>query len=324
MNGRLEKEAAARDRMDKKLSKLPKIFTSFYNWMDAREKSYTTMNNYINHVVEFMNFITKGKVDEDFYKKVTDDDIEKYLLSIRRKIVNGVRVEVGDEIRAAKWSSLSTFFKFLAQKKYITENPMLLTERPKVRTQHEVTYLTPDEIESVFKRIQREATPRMKNRDMCIISLAIGTALRVSEIVNINIEDIDFKTCTIKVIAKERKTRNIGFSDNLRNILMIWLADREKYFNMDSNGPLFISRQGGRLSDDAVGKMVKKYTDHLPKHITPHKLRSSAAMNLYANGVDILTIASILGHESVITTQRYTRAYDEDKQNATNILDNLI
>jgi site-specific recombinase XerD len=78
------------------------------------------------------------------------------------------------------------------------------------------------------------------------------------------------------------------------------------------------------MSDDTVRNIVKKYTDHLPKHITPHKLRSSAAMNLYGEGVDILTISSLLGHENVTTTQRYTRAYDEDKQNATNILDNLL
>ena len=324
MNGRLEKESLAREKMEKKLADLPKIFSSFYNWMDAREKSYTTMNNYINHVIEFMNFVTKGKRNDEFYKSVTDDDIERYLLSIRRKVVDGVNVEVGDEIRAAKWSSLNTFFKFLVQKKYLADNPMLLTERPKVRTQHTITYLTPDEIESVFKRIQKDAKPKFKNRDSCIIALAIGTALRVSEIININIEDINFKTGTIRVIAKERKTRDIKFSDNLRNMMLIWLADREQYFGMDHSGPLFVSYSGTRLTSEAIKKIVKKYTDHLPKHITPHKLRSSAAMNLYANGVDILTISSILGHESVVTTQRYTRAYDEDKQNATDILDKLF
>lgn len=324
MNGRLEKENQARQRMEKKLDKLPEIFTAFYNWMDAREKSYTTMDNYINHIIEFMNFYTKGKNDNKFYEKVTDVNIEKYMISIRRKFENGQEVEVGDDIRAAKWSSLNTFFKFLIQKKYITENPMLLTERPQVRTKHAVTYMTPKEIESVFKRIQKESRPKVKNRDCCIVALGIGMALRVSAIVNINIEDIDFKTNTIRVIEKERKTRELKFSDNLRNILLIWMKDREVYFGGEENGPLFISQKKTRMSDDAVRDIVKKYTDHLPKHITPHKLRSTAAMNLYSEGVDILTIASLLGHENVTTTQRYTKAYDEEKQNATNILDNLI
>lgn len=324
MNGRLEKETIAREKMEKKLSTLPDIFTAFYNWMDARDKSYTTMDTYIGHCIEFMKFFTKGKKDEEFYKKVTDADVEKYMISIRRRVVNGEEVEVGDDIRATKWSSLNTFFKFLSQKKYITENPMLLTERPQIRTKHTVTYMTPKEIESVFKRIQNESRARVKNRDTCIVALGITMALRVSAIVNINVEDIDFKTSTIKVIEKERKTRELKFSENLRNILLIWMKDRELYFGGGETGPLFLTQMKTRMTDDTVRTIVKKYTSHLPKKITPHKLRSSAAMNLYGNGVDILTIASLLGHENVTTTQRYTRAYEEDKQNATNILDGLI
>ena len=324
MNGRLEKEIKAKEKMNKKLEDLPEVFTLFYNWMDAREKSYTTMDNYINHVVEFMKFYTNGKAKNDFYKYVTDSDIERYMISIRRKIVNGESVEVGDDIRAAKWSSLNTFFKFLYQKHHIDENPMLLTERPQVRTKHAITYMDDKEIESVLQRIKNEAKEKVKSRDLCIISLGIGMALRVSAIVNINVEDIDFKTNTIRVIEKERKTRNLSFSNNLRNILLIWLKDREMYFGGEETGPLFITKKDSRMSDDTVRRIVAKYTNHLSKHITPHKFRSSAAMKLYGDGVDILTISSVLGHENVTTTQRYTKAYDEDKQNATDILDKLI
>lgn len=321
MGGRIEKENLAQEKMEKKLKNLPAIFSLFYNWMDAREKTYTTMNNYINHIVEFMYFFTKGKKNDEFYKNVTDDDIERYMTSIRRKNVDGVEVEVGDDIRAAKWSSLNTFFKFLSQKKHIDNNPMLLTERPRIRTKHTVTYLTVQEIDSVFNKIATEARPMVKNRDACIVAMGLGTGLRVSAIVNIDIEDIDFRTRTIKVIEKGRKTRVINFGDNLKNRLLIWMKDRELYFDGSDNGPLFLSQLKQRMSVDSVEKLVKKYTSHLPKHITPHKLRSSAAMNLHGEGVDILTIASILGHENVATTQRYTKAYDEDKVNASNILD---
>ena len=321
MGGRIEKENLAQVKMENKLKDLPAIFSLFYNWMDARDKSYTTMNNYINHVVEFMLFFTKGKKNEEFYKIVTDNDIEKYMTSIRRKNIDGEEVTVGDDIRAAKWSSLNTFFKFLSQKKHISNNPMLLTERPRVKTKHTVTYLTPKEIESVFKKIMTEARPMVKNRDACIVAMGLGTGLRVSAMVNIDIEDIDFRARTIKVIEKGRKTREINFGENLKNRLLIWLNDRELYFNGQDTGPLFISQLKQRMSVDSVEKLVKKYTSHLPKRITPHKLRSSAAMNLHGEGVDILTIASILGHENVATTQRYTKAYDEDKVNASKILD---
>lgn len=324
MQGRLEKEKTARDKMESKLEKLPPIFTLFYNWMDARDKSYTTMDNYINHVSEFMEFYTKGKKNNKFYETVTDDDIERYMTFIRRKNINGKEIEVGDGIRAAKWSSLNTFFKFLSQKKHIDNNPMLLTERPRDKTSHTVTYMTPNEIESVFKRIYEEARPMVKNRDVCIVAIGLGTGLRVSAIVNINVEDIDFKTNTIRVIEKGRKIRDIGIQNSLRNILLIWMKDRELYFEGEETGPLFISQKKSRLSVDSVEELVRKYTNHLPKKITPHKLRSSAAMNLHGAGVDILTIASILGHANVATTQRYTRAYDEDKANASKILDGLI
>lgn len=324
MAGRLEKEKKAREKMEVKLEGLPPILTSFYNWMDARDKTYTTMKNYINHVVEFMNFYTKGKNNNRFYETVTDDDIEKYMTSIRRKVVNGEEVEIGDDIRAAKWSSLNTFFKFLSQKKYIINNPMLLTERPKIRTQHAVTYMTPAEIESVFKRIATEARPMVKNRDACIVAMGLGTGLRVSAIVNIDIEDVDFRTNQVRVIEKGRKVRDVSIGESLRNALLIWLKDRELYFNGEATGPLFLSQKKTRLSVNSVEELVKKYTSHLPKKITPHKLRSSSAMNLHGSGVDILTIASILGHENVTTTQRYTKAYDKDKANASNILDKLI
>lgn len=324
MAGRIEKENKAREKMEKKLKPLPNIFTLFYNWMDARDKTYTTMNNYINHAVDFMNFVTNGKKKETFYKDVTDDDIERYMISIRRKIKNGEEVEMGDDIRAARWSSLNTFFKFLSQKNHINDNPMIKTERPKIKTEHEITYLTPEEIRSIFQKIIDEATPMVKNRDMCIVAMGLSTGLRVSAMVNIDIEDINFEEYTIKVIEKGRKIRFIKFEDTLRNMLLAWIKDRELYFEGKETGPLFISKKKNRISVDSVQELVQKYTKHLRKHITPHKLRSSAAMNLHAAGVDILTIASILGHENITTTQRYIEAYDNDKRHASKILDEII
>ena len=323
MSGRIEKEDRARSAMASKLSELPEVFTAFYDWMDAREKSYTTMKNYINHIIEFKSFCDKRKKGE-FYAGVTDETIDKYMTHIRRKTVNGEIVEIGEDIRAAKWSALSTFFKFLTNKHRIESNPMLLTERPKVRTDRAVVYMTPAEIESVFRKISSDARPMVKNRDMCIMAMGLSTGLRVSAMVNINVEDVDFVNNTIRVTEKGRKVRDIGFADNLRNLMLIWLKDREIYFNGESTGPLFISQKKTRMSVDSVESLVKKYTIHLGKKITPHKLRSSAAMNMHGAGVDILTIASILGHNQITTTQRYTMAYDEDKKKATNILDGLI
>ena len=322
MGGRLEKETQARDRIEEKLKKEPEILISFYNWMDAREKTFNTIEKYIDHVIEFRKYYCKGKKDEEFYKKVTDDDIERYMVYIRKKTIDGKVVELGDSIRATKWSALNTFFGFLVKKKYISVNPVSLTERPRIRTKKPVVYMTDEETKSVFERIEKESTRKLKNRDICIVALGLCTGLRVSAIVNINVEDIDFHTSVIRVVEKGKKTREIPFGENFRNILLIWLKDRELFFNGErDSGPLFISRKKQRLSVDSVQEMINKYTSHLSKHITPHKLRSSAAMNLYKSNVGVLTIASILGHENITTTQHYISAFEEEKENAINILD---
>ena len=325
MSGRMEKESKIREKIEKKLEDAPMILTYFYNWMDAREKTFNTMEKYIDHVIEFMNFYTKGKRDDQFYEKVTDNDIERYMIFIRQKTVDNKVVQVGDSIRATKWSALNTFFSFLVKKKYIEVNPVSKTDRPKMRTKNEVTYMTPEEVKSVFERIENESTKMFKNRDSCIIALGLCTGLRVSAIVNIDIEDINFHTNVIKVIEKGKKTREIKFSDNFRNLLIVWLKDRELYFDGDPNfGPLFISKKRQRISVDSVQEMIAKYTTHLSKHITPHKLRSSAAMNLYTSNVGVLAIADLLGHENITTTQRYINAYEKEKENVVNILDNMI
>lgn len=325
MSGRLEQETKVRKNIDKKLAAAPKIVTSFYNWMDARDKSFNTIDKYVDHVIEFIQFYTQGKKNERFYEKVTDDDIERYMISIRKKVVDGKVVELGDSIRASKWSSLNTFFSFLVKKKYIDVNPVSQTERPRMKTRKPVVYMTQEEIKSVFERIEKESTQKLKSRDICIVALGLCTGLRVSAIVNINIEDIDFRTNVIRVVEKGKKTREIKFADNFKMVLATWLKDREVFFEGDSStGPLFISLKRQRLSVDSVEEMIRKYTSHLSKRITPHKLRSSAAMNLYSSNVGVLTIASLLGHENITTTQRYISAFEEEKENATNILDNLF
>ena len=198
---------------------------------------------------------------------------------------------------------------------------MLQTERPKIRTKHSVTYMTPEEINSVFARIEKEGRPMTKNRDACIVALGLGTGLRVSAIVNINVEDIDFKTSTIKVIEKGRKTREIKFSNHLRKALLVWYKDRELFFGGEETGPLFISQKKNRMSVDSVQAVVKKYTDHLSKHITPHKLRYTAANQALNAGATLYDIQNFLGHSSpTVTTQCYLQESESSVKKTSKLL----
>lgn len=324
MNGRLEKEIKSKDKMNIKLKSLPNIFEEFYVYLNGDHKSYTTIERYINYVQDFMLYINNGSNDNEFYRRITPTAIKRYITALETQNKNGEIIRLGDEIQATRWSALNTFFNFLTEEDYIEINPMTKTKRPKVKTKHKVTYLTPDEIQFVLNKIEKEGKMKLKNRDLCIVALGLSTGLRVSAIVQINIEDINFNTNKIKVIEKGNVTREVDIGNNMRGLLLNWIKDRELYFNVENNSALFVSQHNKRMCTDAVRDLIAKYTVDLNKHITPHKLRSSAAMNLYSSGVGILSIASILGHENITTTQRYTSAYDEEKENATNILDNLI
>lgn len=325
MNGRLEKELSSDNKMRVKLSTLPPIFTEFYFYLEGEGKSYTTLYNYISHNVDFMNYFTCNKINNEFYVNVKAMDINKYMASIRHKEVNGKIVRIGDDIRAARWTAIKSFFEFLKANDYIDENPVDKTNRPKVKTEHKVTYLTKKEIDSVLNEIRLHSTEKKRSRDLCIMSLALSTGLRVSAITQINIEDVNLENHTISVIEKGNKTRTISFGDNLCALIAEWLEDREKFFAGAETNALFLSQWKKRMTVQAVRDLVAKYTAVISnKHITPHKLRASAATNLAASGVSIQTIAKILGHENIQTTKRYVEVLESETNNATNILDNLI
>lgn len=325
MNGKLEKMIKADKKMMEKLKNQPPILTEFYYDMKDEDKSYTTINNYIDHVIHFMKFITEGRYRKEFYKGVTGSDVKRYMSNIKRKEVNGQVVEVGDEIRAARWSSLNTFFNFLRANNYIEENPLENTKRPRAKVEHVVTYLTEEEIDAMLNKVRDEATPMFVNRDLCIISIGLTTGLRVSAICNINVNDIDFNTNRIKVVEKGNKTRYIMFGEKTKTQIKSCIRDREKYFSNASTDALFVSRNGNRISTSMVGVLISKYTEGITnKHITPHKLRASCATNLYQKTGDLLLTSKVLGHENIQTTRRYAAVADKSMDKATQILDDLV
>ena len=324
-SGRLEKEERLRIKIENRLMGLPKVFMDFYDDMRGDRKSFTTIDTYTNYVASFMNYITDNNLEEDFYKKVTTSMIKQYLVSLQTRDIDGQTVRTGDDIQATRWSALNTFFIFLVNNDYIKENPMSKTKRPKIRTEHKVTYLTQEEIQEVFKNIKESAGVKLLNRDLALISLFISTGLRNSALTQINIEDVDFFNNTIKVVEKGSKVRNIQFGTNMRALLLSWLKDRELYFSDANTNALFISQLKERISIQTIGQLVEKYTKTIEgKHITPHKLRATACTLMSTQGVPIQVIKEMVGHENIQTTTRYVGVLEREKENATNILDNNL
>lgn len=324
MSGRIENENRLRDKIEERLQTLPSIFTDFYNYMEADQKSYATIKHYIEYVSDFMEEVAQdGK--EEFYKYVTVPQIREYIVSLRRRTENGKEVKNSDSIQATRWSAINAFFNFLVMDDYIDINPMTKTKRPKNKKEKPIVYLEQDEINNILDRIKAESKPQFVNRDLAIITLGVGTGIRVGALVQINVNDIDFKENTIHVIEKGGKERYLRFGTNTRNILSAWLIDRATYFKDVDTDALFISQHRRRLTTEGVRKFMDKYADGINgKHITAHSMRKSAATNLVKAGVDIQTVADILGHNSVTTTQKYAAVLEQNKQQATDVLDNLF
>lgn len=325
MNGRLESELNKQKVIKAKLEKLPPIFTEFYSYMEEDDRSYNTIEHYIDYNVEFMDYITKGKRDDEYYKNVIQSNIRQFISSQRTKEKEGEIVRTGDSILATRWSAIKKFFTFLNDLGFIDNNPVEGTKRPKVKTNNEVTFLEEDEINKLFKNIKEKSTERLLNRDLCIFSLFISTGLRKSALVQINVEDVNFKTNTITVIEKGRKERSIGFGENMRQLLLNWIQDRRDYFDVGERGPLFVSQWNNRMSTKNVEMLLAKYINGVTdKHITVHKLRATAATQMGAHDVPVQVIKEILGHNNVNTTMRYVAALDKQKQEAINILDGIV
>ena len=325
ISGRLEKETQFYEKMKEKLNGLPKIFSEYCTSMRANRKSYTTVNVYINNVLHFARFVCGENIAEDFYKNIIPSDVEGYMISLETKQTkNGVQ-RTGDDILQARWTSLNTFFEWLVQRGYIDKNPIKVVNRPKNNTEHKVSYLTKVEINRLFKAIEKNPNKVIATRDKTLISLALSTALRVSALVNINVDDIDFDAGVINVIEKRQKSRSIGIGENTKIMLREWIALRDDEF-ADVNSPaLFLSQKKSRLSVYAVGDMLEKYCAEAGiKRITPHKLRASSACALAKNNIPVKAISKQLGHSSIATTMRYIDVFNEDEEKSKNVLDNLF
>lgn len=325
-NGRLEREVKELKKVRSKLNNFPKVIKDYYYYLEGADRSYTTIKTYINYVTNFMDYCTKGQYDEYFYEKITPSIINEYMSSIRYKTNdNGDVIKIGNGIRATRWSGLNTFFIYLKTNKLIDSNPMEQTFRPQSQKQDKnVVFLTEEEVKECIDGIKNQCAEKFINRDICIISLGVSIGLRVSAITQINIEDIDFQTNTIKVVEKGNKYRIMHFGENLKQKLIAWQNDRNKYFNDVKTDAFFVSRKKNRISVSAVEDLVAKYTKAINKEVSPHKLRATCATNLYKKTEDIYMVKEQLGHASISTSQIYTKFDNESKIKAANILDNLI
>jgi len=232
--------------------------------------------------------------------------------------------------KSRKLAAVRGLFKHLYKKKLIPANPAELVDFPKINKRI-ITTLESDEIAKLLDEVDsgENLTPRQKIfheqtkvRDAAIITLLLGTGMRVSECVGLDISDLDVKVNGLRVTRKGGDEMVLYFGDEVSAALYAYLDIREKITPIEGHeNALFISMKNRRITDRAIQNLVKKYAQLVTtlKNISPHKLRSTFGTQLYAETSDIYLVASVLGHADVNTTRKhYVKMDDTHRRKAAN------
>ena len=224
-----------------------------------------------------------------------------------------------------KISSLKTFYNYFFKKELIRTNPAALVTLPKqhekaiIRLDIDEVALLLDQVESgeALSGRQQAFHERTKIRDLALITLMLGTGIRVSECVGLNLQDVDFKNAGIHIHRKGGKEVIVYFSDEVEDALSLYYEERKKILPVTGHEEaLFLSLQKKRMSVRSVENLVKKYARTVTtlKNITPHKLRSTYGTSLYRETGDIYLVADVLGHSDVNTTKKHYAALEDDRR----------
>lgn len=266
--------------------------------------------------------------------QIKREDIEDYLeyLSLYKKTHEAEEKEevVMNEERgkSRKLASLRSFYNFYFTNELIDTNPAALVKMPKLH-EKEIVRLDPNEVAILLDQVedgskltqkQLQYHEKTKVRDVALLTLLLGTGIRVSECVGLDIQDVDFDNMGIKVRRKGGYEDIVYFGEEVNSALLSYIEQRKHIIPLSGHeNALFLSMQNRRLNVKSVENLVKKYAQLVNnlKNITPHKLRSTYGTTLYQETGDIYLVADVLGHKDVNTTRKhYAAMKDAHKRKA--------
>jgi len=232
--------------------------------------------------------------------------------------------------KSRKLAAVRGLFRYLYKKEKISANPAELVGFPKIH-EKAITTLEPDEIAKLLDEVEtgEKLTPRQKRfheqtklRDTAIVTLMLGTGIRISECVGLDLDHLDFETNSIRVTRKGGDEMILYFGDEVEAALKAYLETRkDAQAQAGHENALFLSLQNRRITTRAIQNLVKKYASLVTrlKNISPHKLRSTFGTQLYAETSDIYLVANVLGHADVNTTRKhYAKMDDTHRRRAAN------
>ena len=318
------------------LSELPAFFKDFFRGIEPRTQSRTQIA-YAYDIKIFLQFLLEenpsikksyGSVTEipiSVLESLTVTDIEEYMEYLKYRDTDGKKISNKENAIKRKISTLKSVFKYFYRTEKISENIMERVQLPKLHSKESIR-LDIDEVAMMIDEAergeglsdkQRAYHGKTKIRDVALLSLLLGTGIRVSECVGLDISDVDFKNNGILIHRKGGKEVTIYFSDEVKEALQNYYDERVLILEESGHeGAFFLSMQNKRLSVRSVENLVKKYAKIISplKKITPHKLRSTYGTNLYKETGDIYLVADVLGHSDVNTTKKHYAAIEDDRR----------
>ncbi len=307
-------------KIDEMLNDMPEFIEYYYSNLIARGRSTNTIVDYLYEINLFLKYVQKITHKKSIHDVCVNDlellnqhNIESYIV----RSADGAMLSPSSIRR--KLSVLKPLYTYFIGNEMIKKNPTALSEGPKLK-QHDVVKLSDSQVEALLRCIKNQNcsseyaikyNERMVSRDLAIIMTLLGTGMRISELVGLNISDLDTtdeNKCYMTIVRKG------GDDDRVRVIEPVYRAicdylegSRPRLVESKKENALFVSTRGTRMSVNAIQKMLEKYCKKagLPDYISPHKMRATFATKVYAETKDIYAIKDALHHSTIDTSKHY-------------------
>jgi len=276
---------------------MEKYIEKFMRYLEI-EKNYSrhTILNYRLDLEDFRKFLAEAPLEKVDYLA-----LRKYLAILKGK-------NLGNRTVNRRLSALRSFFKFLTREGYIKANPILILSSPKLE-KHLPSFMTEDEVVKLIEAaFQKDEKDEMGLRDRAILETFYSTGLRISELVGLSTDDVDFISGIVKVMGKGKKERIVPIGEVAIQAIRKYLEKRRK-----QNNAIFLNKNGKRITTRGVRDIVEKYIHMagIKQGVSPHTFRHSFATHLLNRGADLRTVQELLGHANLSTTQIYTHLTTE-------------
>ena len=329
-----QREINCIERTNALISEMPYFLRDFFIGVEMRTSPLTRLN-YAYDLRVFFDFLVKkvfrNKKIADIELKdidmLTATDIEYFMSYLNHYEINGKSERCTESGKARKLSTLRSFYKYFFNKNMLNANVAAKVEMPKIHEKEIIRLDSNEKIDEIGDMLyvvdsgsgltqhQKAFHEATRLRDSAIITLFLGTGIRISELVGLNVEDFDFNTSSFVVTRKGGNRAVLYYNEDVAAALNAYFTVRNGDLSVPkTERAAFISLQNKRISTRTVQELVKKYARIVSplKHITPHKLRSTFGTNLYRQTKDIYVVADCLGHKNVETTKKHYAAITED------------